>query len=103
MNIVINSVNREEQKDHKFYKNLEIHKNKLSSCQDGLMLYSFSLYPFEYQPSGTLNFNKIDDAYLQLTLNKIVNYQNPVLVRAYSVHLNVFRVIDGLGSLQFYN
>lgn len=103
VNIVINSVNREEQKDHKFYKNLEIHKNKLSSCQDGLMLYSFSLYPFEYQPSGTLNFNKIDDAYLQLTLNKIVNYQNPVLVRAYSVHLNVFRVINGLGSLQFYN
>ncbi len=103
VNIVINSINREENKDHKFYKNLQILKNRMSSCQEGIMMYSFSLYPFEYQPSGSLNFNKIDDAYLQLTLNKIVNYQNPVLVKAYGVHLNIFRIIDGLGSLQFFN
>ena len=47
------------------------------------------------------NFNKIDDAYLQLTLNKIVNYQQPMLVKAYGVHLNIFRVINGLSSLVF--
>ena len=75
----------------------------MSSCQDGIMLYSFSLFPNEYQPSGSLNFNRIDDAYLQLKLNKIVNYQNPVLIKAYGVHLNVFRIIDGLGSLVFFN
>lgn len=102
-NLIINSINREEEKDHKFYKHLQIYKNKFSSIQDGIMLYSFSLYPFEYQPSGTLNFNKIDDAYLQLTLNKLVNYQQPLLIKAYGIHLNVFRIIDGLGSLVFFN
>ena len=75
----------------------------MSSCQDGIMLYSFSLFPKEYQPSGSLNFNKLDDAYLQLTLNKLINYQQPMLIRAYAVNLNIFRVIDGLGSLVFYN
>ena len=103
VNIVINSINREEEKEHKFYRQIQIYKNHMSSCQDGIMLYSFSLFPNEYQPSGSLNFNRIDDAYLQLKLNKIVNYQNPVLIKAYGVHLNVFRIIDGLGSLVFFN
>ena len=101
--IVINSVNRESDTDHKFYRQLQIFKNRLSSAQDGIMLYSFSLYPNEYQPSGTLNFGQVDDAYLQLTLNKIVNYQQPMLIRAYAVHMNVFRVINGLSSLVFYS
>jgi len=34
-------------------------------------------------------------------LNKIVNYQQPMLVKAYGVHLNIFRVINGLSSLVF--
>ena len=99
--IVINSINREPDTDYKFYRHMQMYKNNLSSAQDGIMLYSFSLFPSEYQPSGTLNFNKIDDAYLQLTLNKIVNYQQPMLVKAYGVHLNIFRVINGLSSLVF--
>ena len=99
--IVINSINREPDTDYKFYRQMKIYKNNLSSAQDGIMLYSFALFPSEYQPSGTLNFNKIDDAYLQLTLNKIVNYQQPMLVKAYGVHLNIFRVINGLSSLVF--
>ena len=64
---------------------------------------TFSLFPNEYQPSGSLNFNKLDDAYLQLTLNKLINYQQPMLIRAYAVSLNLFRVIDGLGTLVFFN
>lgn len=103
VNIVINSINREDFKEHKFYKQLQIYKNRMSSCQDGIMLYSFSLFPNEYQPSGTLNFNKLDDAYLQLTLNKLITYQQPMLIKAYGVSLNIFRVIDGLGSLVFFN
>ena len=34
----------------------------MSTCQDG-MLFIF-IVSNEYQPSGTLNFNKLDDAYL---------------------------------------
>ena len=101
--IVINSINRESDTDNKFYRQIQIYKNRLSSTQDGIMLYSFSLYPNEYQPSGTLNFGKVDDAYLQLTLNKIVNYQQPMLVKAYGVHMNVLRIINGLSTLVFYS
>lgn len=102
-NILINSVPREEIEDYQFYRNIMIYKNNYSSCQNGIMLYSFALHPKEYQPSGSLNFNKIDDAYIKLNLNKLINYQNPVIIKAYAINYNIFRVIDGLGSLVFFN
>ena len=75
----------------------------MSSPQSGIMVYSFTLYPNEYQPASSFNFNKAEDAYIQFKLNKLVNYQNPVLIKAYAVHYNVLRIIDGLGSLVFYS
>ncbi len=103
INLILNSINRENLTDYKFFKNMQIYLNNMNSTDKGIMMYSFSLYPNEYQPSGTFNFNSIDDAYLQLTLNKNINYQNPVLIKGYAVHYNVFRIIDGVGSLVFYN
>ena len=64
-------------------------------------MYSFSLNPKELQPSGSLNFSKIDDSYLQLTFNKIVNYQNPVSIKAYAIQYNLFRTSNGMGGLGF--
>lgn len=101
--LVLNSIARESITESKFYSNLQKYINKNVSTETGIYLYSFSLYPEEYQPSGTFNFSKIDNAYLQLSLDKNVNYQNPVLVKGYAIQYNVFRIINGLGSLVFYN
>lgn len=101
--IFINSVEREEIDSIDFYQKMQIYKNRMGSSQDGINMYSFSMHPNEYQPSGSINFNKIDDSYIQLRLNKLINYQNPILIKAYAVHYNVLRIIDGLGSLVFYS
>lgn len=100
-NIVINSIDREEEDDYRFYTNLMVYKNEFTTPQDGLFLYSFALHPKEYQPSGSLNFQKLNDAYLKLSLSNVINYQNPLLVKAYAIEYNIFRIIDGLGSLVF--
>tara|TARA_B100001093_G_C26836101_1_gene1018415 strand:+ start:538 stop:2028 length:1491 start_codon:yes stop_codon:yes gene_type:complete len=102
-NLYLNSISRENLTEHKFFKNLQIYMNKMSSTEKNILMYSFCLFPEEYQPSGTFNFNRIDDAYLQLTLNKAVNYQNPVLIKGYAIHYNVLRIADGIGSLVFFN
>ena len=49
-----------------------------------------------------MNFSKIDDAYLSINFNKLINYQNPVVIAAYGIQLNVFRVLNGLGGLGYY-
>ena len=94
-------MNREEISDAIFYKNLQIYKNKLNSCQDGIYLYSFSLFPNEYQPSGTLNFNKSEFSYLQLNINNNININNPVLIKGYAIYYNIFSIINGVGGVNF--
>jgi hypothetical protein len=72
-------------------------------CPDeGINVYSFALRPEEHQPSGTCNFSRIDNAYLQLVVsNATVQGNNTAKVRIYGVNYNLFRVISGMGGLAF--
>ena len=45
------------------------HSNKVS-IDDTIATYSFALYPYEHQPSGTFNFSRVDN--FEMT----INYQN---------------------------
>lgn len=100
--LVINSVNRMELNKPEYYTNIQVYQNKFSSPQDGIHMFSFCINPLDYQPSGSLNFSKIDDAYIQISSNKLITYQNPINIRSYGIQLNLFRVIDGLGGLGYY-
>ena len=75
---------------------------KLNNLTQGIYNYSFCLNPLEYQPSGSINFSKIDDSYLQITLNSAIDYQNPCQIFLYSLQYNVFNIIDGIGGLKYY-
>ena len=86
---------------YEYYTFIPKHHCDFYNQQKGINMYSFSLNPKELQPSGSLNFSKIDDAYLQLTLNKVVNYQNPISVRCYSLQYNLLRTFNGVGGLGF--
>ena len=101
-NIVINSINRMELNKPEYYTYIQVYQNNFVSPQDGIHMFSFGINPLEYQPSGTLNFSKIDDAFIKINSNKLVNYQNPILLRSYGIQLNLFRVINGLGGLGYY-
>lgn len=66
--------------------------------------YSFSINPLDdTQPYGSLNFSKLDDSYLQLSLDGVVDYQNPVRIRGYAINYNIFRIINGIGQFVFSN
>lgn len=100
--LIINSVERTEVDDYQYYMLLENFKSKFNST-DNIYTYSFALDPKEYQPSGTMNFSKVDDAYLQLTLNKNINYQTQAEISGYSYHYNILRIKNGYGGLEYYN
>lgn len=102
LNIVLNSINREEINFTKYYSLLQVYYNNLSNIKNGIYIYSFGLDPTS-DSSGYCNFNKIADAYLQLNLSKLVSYQNPILLKGYALSLNLFRVSNGLGALVFYS
>lgn len=63
--------------------------------------YSFALKPEEHQPSGTLNFSRIDTAILNVTTN-------PIQYNKYKLHLfghsyNVLRIMSGMGGMMYSN
>jgi hypothetical protein len=100
--LVLNSVNRMELSKPEYYTTLQIYQNNLTSSAPGIHMFSFCINLLDYQPSGTINFSKIDDAYIQINSNKLINYQTPINIRSYGIQLNIFRVINGLGGLGYY-
>jgi hypothetical protein len=98
--LIINSIERMGLYDWEHYTYLPKYQYKLNST-NGIYMYSFCLDPNNFQPSGSLNFSKIDDAYLQLTMNKIITYQNPAIITAYGLQYNLLKIEYGLGGLEF--
>jgi len=99
--LIINSIERISLYNYEYYTLLQNYQYNLTARQNGIYIYSFGINPKNVQPSGTLNFSKITDAYLQLTMNPIINYQNPALIQAHSLHYNLLKIDHGIGGLEF--
>jgi hypothetical protein len=68
------------------------------SSNAGINVYSFALKPEEHQPSGTLNFSRIDSAVLNVTATS-----EAAKIRVYAVNYNVLRIMSGMGGLSYSN
>jgi hypothetical protein len=99
--LIINSINRMDLDSIQYYTNIQKYQYGFINKQKGIYMYSFSLHPTDLQPSGSLNFSQINDAYIQFTMNNIINYQNPVSVRCYAIQYNLLRTSHGIGGLGF--
>ena len=67
-----------------------------------LGMYSFCLKPEEHQPSGTLNFSRIDAARLTMHFKSHTSEcRRDVYV--YALNYNVLRILSGMGGLAFSN
>jgi hypothetical protein len=71
----------------------------------GINVYSFGLKPEEHQPSGTCNMSRIDNATLNLSLDKNVmpNTGDSATIRVYATNYNVLRIMSGMGGVAYSN
>ena len=68
-----------------------------------IYVYSFALKPEEHQPSGTCNFSRIDNAYLNLG-NIATNVDmGSLTIKVFAINYNVLRITSGMGGLAFSN
>ena len=63
---------------------------------DDYMLYSWCADTSKLQPSGSLNFSRIDNA-------RLISQTGNITDNVYAVNYNVFRVENGLGGLLYSN
>lgn len=100
--LMINSIPRIETYNYEYYNFLQPLLNNHFLCE-GVNQYSFCLNPKKTEANGTINFSKIDDAFIQFIFNKNVSYQNTINIKAYGVYYNILVIKNGSCSLKFSN
>jgi len=104
-NIQLNGHDRFAVREGKYFNRVQPFQHHTNvPSNKGINVYSFALKPEEHQPSGTLNFSRIDSAILSVkAMSKSAAYLNPSKIRVYAVNYNVLRVMSGMGGLAYSN
>lgn len=98
--IMFNGVDRIEEKDFEYYSLVQCYQHFQGTVPDGVGIYSFSLYPTQFNPSGHCNMSRIPNIQMALTLKpQPRDYYYDVTI--YSVNYNFFRVMSGMASVAF--
>ena len=101
--ILLNHNERVSERYSNYFNLIQPFQHHNNSPSKGISMYSFSLNPNANQPSGSCNFSKIDEAKLQLHLDKSISYKHPAKIRIYGLSYNIFRIVNGLGGLAYSN
>jgi len=87
-----------------YFKNQQIYQHFDIKPDDGIYIYSFSLKPYEYQPSGSCNFSSINNTKLYLSQDIIEGftfYSHKAYV--YIISYNILTITNGIGNMKFSN
>lgn len=95
-----NSVNMTEIDDIEYYNYIPNYQYDFYNNNDGIYNYSFALKPKDTDLTGSINFSNINNVYLKLTCNSIINYQNPVSIQAYAIQYRKIIIDKGILILE---
>ena len=100
-NITLNGNARFSERSGDYFNIIQPYNHHTSVPAPGINCYSFALRPEDYQPSGTCNFSRIDDAQLAITelTTQIKKYNSSI--RVYALSYNVLRIMSGMGGLAY--
>ncbi len=101
--LYLNDIKRIEQQDNFYYGIIQPLQHFNYCPQTGINIYSFSLRPCDFQPSGSCNMSVIDNIKLLINLDKIINNNNPGHLKVYGVCYNILKIESGLGGCVFVN
>ena len=110
--IQVDGYDRFEERDANYFRLVQPYQYHTNiPLQTYLYVYSFSLRPEDFQPTGSLNASRIDNMILQLTMEPdstaapgTAQYSPPrgnARARVYARNHNVLRIVNGFGGLLF--
>lgn len=100
--LIFNGIERLEEKEASYYNLIQPYQHHTVVPKEGIYVYSFSIYPEQYQPSGSCNMSRLKKT--QLKLNRIdipkhASYGYDCTL--YIVNYNFLRITGGLAGLAF--
>lgn len=99
--IFFNGIERISQRSYKYFNYNQNIQHFHTYVPEGVNLYSFSIAPTNFQPSGSCNMSYIGQTEIKLNLDHIINDTNTAKFKGYALGLNVLRIVDGLAGLVF--
>ena len=103
--LLLNNKDRFKERNLKYFTRLQVWQYHsgcggftpgTSEISDSIAVYSFALNPEQYQPSGTCNFSRIEDAFLyRSTGTQELNI--------YAINYNILKITGGMGGLAYSN
>ena len=96
--ITMNGLTRTENHRGDYYNYLQPLNHNCKAPKCGINMYSFSLKPFEFQPSGSCNFSRLDRIVLEVTHD--TSLRNGIL-NIFALNYNVIKFKNGLCSLAY--
>lgn len=87
--------------DNNYFNYLQPYLYNYNIPSDGLNMYSLSLYPKNYQPSGAINMSGVNNIELLYNLNNEINSKNTGVLHVYMLKYNIVNIIAGKGGIRF--
>lgn len=100
--LLLNGMDRFEEKDAPYFNLIQPYQHHTVIPKAGIYVYSFSLYPESFQPSGACNMSRINKVQLKTEICQLpsdAEYTYDLTI--YVINYNFLRVTSGLGGLAF--
>lgn len=101
--LLLNSIERIKEQPKEYYEIVQPLQHFKYCPQSGINLYSFSLFPMDFQPSGSCNMSGIDNVKMLLNFDTIININNQAKIKIYGIAYNILRIDGGLGGVIYVN
>ena len=97
---VIEGQDLTDYKQNKYYKTVVPYQRHTNTPNNFIYVYSFSFHPEEYQPSGSINFSRIDNSVLDFKLS--TDIENPIM-QIFAVNYNILNICEGMAGIEYSN
>jgi hypothetical protein len=100
--LIFNGIDRFEEKDASYFNLVQPYQHHSVIPKSGVYTYSFSLFPENFQPSGTCNMSRLNKIQLKteiVPLHIDSSYDYDMVV--YVINYNFLRITAGLAGLAF--
>jgi hypothetical protein len=102
LKLTINNQERFTEREGAYFDVYQPYKYHTRAPDSGINIYSFAINPESLQPNGTLNFSRVDNAFLILTLSAAaISNTATVKIRIYARAKNVIRMLGGMLGVAF--
>ena len=99
----INGQDRFSEREAEHFRLIEPYNYGKIIPEKFMYTYNFCINPNSYQPSGTINFSRIDNSNMifKFNMDSIVNNDNDIDIKIFAVNYNILIIANGMGGVKY--